>query len=228
MIALSLLAGFLPAETPVDPDRNEARRWAIDELGKPRYAEAKPSWFDELMDRFVEWLRSLNSDGSGPGQDWTWPIAILLALALVVAAVIVVRPRLNSGRKRPSATVFDEEAILDAVTFRSRAAAAAAQGDWSTAVVEQFRALVRSAEDRTVIDPQAGRTADEAAAQLGRAFSGSQAQLDEAARLFDTVKYGHAAAEAQHYRALQTLDRHLAALKPDYQGRTGHGLAVPR
>lgn len=228
MIALSLPAGFLPGETPVDPDRNEARRWAIDELSKPQYADAKPSWFDELMKGFVEWLRSLNSDGSGPGPDWTWPIAILLALALIVSAVIVVRPRLNAGRKRPSAAVFDEEAIVDAVTFRSRAAAAAARGDWSAAVVEQFRALVRSAEDRTVIDPQAGRTADEAAAQLGRAFSGSQAQLDEAARLFDSVKYGHAEAEPQHYEALRTLDSHLATLKPDYQGHPGRGLAVPR
>ncbi|WP_245413044.1 DUF4129 domain-containing protein [Arthrobacter celericrescens] len=228
MMALSVLAAALPAETPVDPDRNEARRWAIEELSKPQYADAKPSWFDKLMNDFLEWLRSLNSDGSGPGQDWTWPVAILLALALVVAAVIVVRPRLNSGRKRPSAAVFDEEAILDAVTFRSRAAAAAALGDWSTAVVEQFRALVRSAEDRTVIDPQAGRTADEAADQLGRAFSGSQAQLDEAARLFDAVKYGRAAAEAEQYESLRALDSHLATLKPDYQGRTGRGLAVPR
>jgi len=228
MIALSLLAGVLPAETPVDPDRNEARRWAIEELSKPQYADAKPSWFDELMNRFVEWLRSLNSDGSGPGQDWTWPVAILLAVALVITAIIVVRPRLNSARKRASAAVFDEEATLDAATFRSRASAAAARGDWSTAVVEQFRALVRSAEDRTVIDPQSGRTADEAAAQLGRAFSGSQAQLDDAARLFDTVKYGEGGAAAEQYESLRALDSHLATLKPDYQGRGSRGLAVPR
>lgn len=228
MTLLSVLAGFLPAETPVDPDRNEARRWAIEELSKPQYAEAKPSWFDKLVNDFLEWLRSLNSEGPGLGQDWTWPLVTLLAVALLVTAVIVVRPRLNSGRKRSSAAVFDEETTLDAGTFRSRAASAAARGDWNTAVVEQFRAIVRSAEDRTVIDPQAGRTADEAAAQLGRAFSRSQAQLDEAARLFDTVKYGHAAAEAEHYETLKALDSHLATLKPDFQGRTGRGLAVPR
>jgi hypothetical protein len=211
MTALSLLAGFLPAETPVDPDRNEARRWAIEELSKPQYADAKPSWFDKLVNDFLEWLRSLNSGGPGPGPDWTWPVAILLAIALVVTAVII-----------------DEETTLDAATFRSRAAAAASRGDWNTAVVEQFRALVRSAEDRTVIDPQAGRTADEAAAQLGRAFSGSQAQLDEAARLFDTVKYGHTEAGSENYATLQALDSRLATLKPDYQGRAGRGLAVPR
>ncbi len=228
MTALSALVGTLSTATPVDPDRNEARRWAIEELGKPQYADAKPSWFDELVNNFLEWLRSLNSDGPGQGQDWTWPLVILLAVALLVTAVIVVRPRLNAARKRSSATVFDEETTLDAGTFRSRAAAAAARGDWGAAVVEQFRALVRSAEDRTVIDPQAGRTADEAAAQLGRAFSGSQERLDAAARLFDAVKYGRAPADPQQYETVRTLDSELVTLKPDYLGKPGPGLAVPR
>lgn len=218
----------LPAATPVDPERDEARRWASEELSKAQYASAKPSWLDQLWDGFIEWLRSLNSSGPGVSPDWTWPLVVSLALALVVTAVIVVRPRLNASRKRNSAAVFDEDAALDAGAFRSRAADAAARGDWSTAVVEQFRALVRSAEDRTVIDAQAGRTADEAAAQLGQAFGGFREQLDAAAGLFDAVKYGRASAGAEQYESVRALDSGLDAMKPDYLGESGHGLAVPR
>ena len=228
MTVLSVFTAALPAATPVDPDRDEARRWAVEELSKPQYAEAKPNWFDQLVHDFLEWLRSLNSGDAGPGQDWTWPLVTLLAVALVVTAIIVVRPRFNTARKRTSAAVFDEESVLDAGTFRSRAAAAAARGDWSTAVVEQFRALVRSAEDRTVIDPQAGRTADEAAMQLGRAFSAGQIRLDAAAKLFDVVKYGRATADSGQYDTVRALDSELDKIKPDYRGKPAPGLAVPR
>ncbi|OFI39845.1 hypothetical protein BIU82_02015 [Arthrobacter sp. SW1] len=228
MTALSAMAAVLAADVPVDPDRNEARRWAIEELAKPQYAAAQPNWLEQLLDDFLEWLGSLNGDIPGPAPDWTWPLLVSLAVVLLIVAVIVVRPRLNAARKQASAAVFDAESNVDAGTFRKRAAAAAARGDWSTAVVEQFRAIVRSAEDRTVLDPQAGRTADEAAAQLARAFSGSQDRLETAAALFDAVKYGRAASGPEQYESLKSLDAELSTLKPDYLGDPGHRLAVPK
>lgn len=217
---------FAASEPPVDPDRAEAQRWAVEELSKPQYAAAKPSWIDQLWNQFIDWLRSLNGDSiSGPNIGV--PLIGALAVVLIVVAVIVVRPRLNA-RKKASAEVFDGEATVDADAFRARAAAAASRGDWQTAVVEQFRAVVRSAEDRAIIDVQAGRTADEAAAQLGRAFGEASSRLEEAARIFDGVKYGKATATASDHAAVLALDTGLSGMKPDYTGQPANGLAVPR
>lgn len=225
--ASASLAIFFPAlEPPVDPDREEARRWVVEELSKPQYASAKPSWIEEIWNQFVEWLRSLNGDSiSGPNIGI--PLIGALAVVLIVVAVMVVRPRLNA-RKRKSVEVFGDEPSVNADAFRTRASAAASRGDWQTAVVEQFRAVVRSAEDRAVIDIQAGRTADEAAAQLGRAFGMASARLGNAARLFDGVKYGKAAATASDHAAVLALDSELSAMKPDFSGQASNGLAVPR
>jgi hypothetical protein len=225
--ALASLALFSPPfEPPVDPDREEARRWAVEELSKAQYASAKPSWIDEVWNQFVEWLRSLNSD-SISGANIGLPLIGALAVVLIVVTVMVVRPRLNA-RKKKSAEVFDDEASVKADVFRARASAAASRGDWQTAVVEQFRAVVRSAEDRAVIDTQPGRTADEAAVQLGRAFAMASARLDNSARLFDGVKYGKAAATASDHASVLEVDTELSAMKPDFTGQPGNGLAVPR
>lgn len=224
MIPASLF--FLAFEPPVDPDREEAQRWAVDELSKPQYASAKPSWIDEMWNQFIEWLRSLNGDSIG-GPNIGAPLIGALAVVLIVVAVLVVRPRLNARRKM-SAEVFDGEGSVTADTFRARASGAAANGDWQTAVVQQFRAVVRSAEDRAIIDIQAGRTADEAAAQLGRAFKAASPSLDKAARLFDGVKYGKAPAAASDHAAVLALDTELSATKPDFAGQESTGLAAPR
>ena len=217
---------FAASEPPVDPDRGEAQRWAAEELSKPQYASAKPSWLAEMWNQFIDWLRSLNGDSIG-GANIGVPLIAALAVVLIVVAVIVVRPRLNA-RKKTSAKVFDGEPTVDADAFRARASAAASREDWQTAVVEQFRAVVRSAEERAVIDAQAGRTADEAAAQLGRAFGAASSRLEEAARIFDGVKYGKATATSSDHAAVLALDTGLSAMKPDFAGQSANGLAVPR
>jgi hypothetical protein len=226
-LSTSLALVLVSFEAPVDPDRGEAQRWAAEELSKPQYASAKPSWIAGIWNQFLDWLRSLNGE-SISGANIGVPLIGALAVVLIVVAVIVVRPRLNA-RKKASGKVFDGGGpALDADEFRARASAAASREDWQTAVVEQFRAVVRAAEDRAVIEVQPGRTADEAAAQLGRAFGEAGPRLEEAARIFDRVKYGKAPATASDHAAILALDTKLSAMKPDFAGQSANGLAVPR
>ena len=53
-----------------------------------------------------------------------------------------------------------------------------------------MRAIVRSLEERALLDPRPGRTADEAAAEAGRALPAHADRLRAAARDFDDVTYG--------------------------------------
>ncbi|BCW49087.1 hypothetical protein StoSoilB13_14290 [Arthrobacter sp. StoSoilB13] len=163
-----MIPALASTEPPVTPDRDEARRWAEEELSKAQYAQARPSWLDQLWRDFLDWLSSLEGDGTSPESNLAVPLIIALAVVLIVVAVFVVRPRLNATRKASVTGIYGKDTPVDAATYRKRALAAADDGDWPSAVVDQFRALVRSAEERDVIEARAGRTADEAAGHLGQ------------------------------------------------------------
>ncbi|WP_349627231.1 DUF4129 domain-containing protein [Arthrobacter sp. C9C5] len=225
--AVAVLSARLQPEPPVLPDRDDARRWAAEELAKAPYREAEPSWLDKALAEFGRWLRSLSGDGT-PGADggYAVPLLLIIAAVIIAVAVLVVRPRLNA--RRPAAKdVFDADAALSPDAHRERASAAAARGDWSAAVVEQFRALVRAAEERTVLDPQPGRTASEVAARLGRAFGAYARELEEAALTFDAARYGGADAGSPDHAALVRLDAALAGTTPDYRGTGSDALVRP-
>ena len=230
-VTAGLLAAALPsiglfqAEPPVLPGGDEARLWAEEELSKPKYSDATPGWLEDAWLNFLDWLNSLgSSDGTDTGA---LPLITVAAVIVIAVAIVLVRPRLNARRKNTSKAVFDADPSVSPDTYRQRAAAAAAVADWGTAVVEQFRAVVRSAEERTVIDPLPGRTADEVAASLGAAFSPVVWQLQRAATVFDAVRYGHARVDQQDFADIVALDDSISGLQPDFKGSPSHLLARP-
>lgn len=81
-----------------------------------------------------------------------------------------------------------------------------------------MRAIVRSLEERALLDPRPGRTADEAAAEAGRALPGHATRLRSAARDFDDVTYGGRTAGQSTYLALRALDTELDEAKPVLPG----------
>lgn len=202
----------MAAEPPVLPGADEARRWAAEELAKPEYREAAPSWLDSLWRNFLDWLQSL--DGSpGDAAPVPSPVIALVIAAIIAAAVILARPRLNA-RVRQARDVFERETVLTAADYRNRAETAAAAGRWGDAVVDRFRAVVRSAENRTILDTQPGRTADEAANALSVPFAGEAGRLARAAATFDGIRYGSRAADSADYQDMVALDGALDAAKP--------------
>ena len=206
----------MAAEPPVRPGAGEARRWAEEELAKREYRDAAPSWLGTLWRNFLDWLQSL--DGSqGDAAPVPSPVIALVIAAIIAAAVILARPRLHA-RSRQARDVFEREPTLDATDYRARAEAAAAAGKWGDAVVDRFRAVVRSAEDRAILDPQPGRTADEAARALSVPFSSQSGRLARAAATFDGVRYGNRAADSGDYRQMVELDTALDAMKPATAG----------
>ncbi|MFC8038669.1 DUF4129 domain-containing protein [Paenarthrobacter sp. NPDC057355] len=227
-IPADVIGPILSMEPPVTPDREEARRWAIEELSKPQYPDATPGWLEQLWRDFLDWLSSLEGDGTGADTNFALPLIVILAVALIVVAIFVVRPRLNARRASRHEDIYGQDSTMDADGYRTRASAAADDGDWAAAVVDQFRALVRSAEEREVIDVRAGRTADEASAQLGQVFGAAQQRLDAAARLFDAVRYGEQGATREDFGSIRDLDAELLTSKPDFAGSAHQGFAAPR
>lgn len=203
----------MSAEPPVLPDAEQARRWAAEELAKPEYREAQPSWLEAAWHDFLEWLGSLDGT-SGPDGSVPTPVIGIVIVLVIAVALVLARPRLNPAARKPK-DVFGAETIVTATDYRRRAAEAAAAGRWGDAVVDRFRALVRSAEDRAVIDAQPGRTADETARELSVPFRSEAQRLAQAAAAFDAVRYGNRPAGGAVYQDMVRLDDALAAAKPE-------------
>ena len=215
MITAAILPMLHPADVPVVPGADEARRWAQEELSRKIYQDAKPGWTDELFamlkKAFQELLGKMGMADASVGLS----VAVALVLVAVVVIILVVRPRLNRKRAATSA-VFDSETALSAAHHRSLARAAAASGDFGTAVNEQFRALVRAAEERDVSVPALGLTATEIVGVLDRAFPSHRAALDRSAELFNAVRYGKVPPTSSMYQELLATDSALAATTPVY------------
>lgn len=199
----------LPVGVPVDPDRETAHRWLLEELSGPEYSTA-PS----LLDRLLTWLGDL-FDGLTLGEG-RFPVAFVLVVVVVLVAAIawwVAGPVRLARRRRRSVVVLDGDERT-AAELRAAADAAAARGDWSAAVLDRFRALVRSLEERVVLDERPGRTAQEAAHDAAARLPAVGAELHDAARLFDDVCYGTLPAGPDDDRRLRDLDERARELRP--------------
>lgn len=210
---------------PVVPDADQAREWAEQELSRTVYQEAKPS----LLDRFWRWVGDFLAnllDGLS-GVDPTLGVLLLAAgAAAVLAAVLfLIKPRLNARRRKE---LFDAEDIKVAVDHRLLAEEAAARGEWDTALAERLRAVIRSAEERVILEPRAGRTAAEAGRALAASFPAAAEEIAWLARRFDEVRYGHLGADSADAARARDLDSLLERSNPSASPVAGAVLAVPR
>ncbi|MFF4655212.1 DUF4129 domain-containing protein [Streptomyces sp. NPDC001381] len=198
-----------PLTIPRDPAREAARR----ELSKRLYHENDPSLLQRALDTLWGWIGDLFDSASAatPGG----ALGVLVVLTAVVAVVGALWWRLGTPRRHPAsaATLFDDRP-RNAAEHRAAAAAHAAQGHWNQAVQERMRAIVRSLEERALLDARPGRTADEAAAEAGRTLPSHADRLRAAAREFDDVTYGGRSATEQAYHRIADLDLDLERTKP--------------
>ncbi|MCP3822142.1 DUF4129 domain-containing protein [Streptomyces sp. A3M-1-3] len=213
------MATLLPGgeEPPVTDPRVPAREAAERELSKPMYHENDPGLFQRALSRFWEWVDELFSAASRatPGGTLGLLVIVLLAVLLVVALWW----RLGTPRRTAAlgGVLFDDRP-RSAAEHRTAAEAHAKAHRWTEAVQERMRAVVRSLEERTLLDPRPGRTADEAAAEAAGPLPGHAEDLRAAARAFDDVTYGGRAADEPAYLRLRDLDLALERTKPVLSG----------
>ncbi|MGW0704858.1 DUF4129 domain-containing protein [Streptomyces sp. NPDC002643] len=210
-------------EPPITLPRDPAREAAKDELSKRMYHENDPSWYERAMDAFWEWLDKVFGAASAatPGGALGLAIIVLAVLALIGALWW----RLGTPRRTPtsSAALFDDRP-RSAAEHRAAAEAQAAQGHWNQAVQERMRAVVRSLEERALLDVRPGRTADEAASEAGRTLPAHADRLRAAARDFDDVTYGGRSADEGTYRRLAALDDEVERAKPMLAGTSARSM----
>jgi hypothetical protein len=193
------------AGAPVDVDRDEARDAARRELSEAAYRQHEPSLYDRVvgwvLERLLELLQQI---GGGSGTRGFLGLLALAVLALLV--IVAIRLRLGPlGAKKPADALFAGRERT-AAEHRRAAEDLAGQGRWADAVRERLRAIIREFEQRGLLEPRPGRTADEAADEAGAALPEHAAGLRAGARIFDDVWYGGRPATADGYGRLRDLD----------------------
>ena len=212
MIATTL--ALVRLDVPVTPDSAEAQRWIIQELSKPEYRAAQPTWFDRASKAFWDWLQSLKIDG-GPGvQGPILIIALIVVVAALVAAFFIFgAPRLNR-RSAGGGVLFGEDDARDASAMRRSAEEAAARSDWVLAIEEIFRSVARGLAERTLVTVSPGTTARDFAVRAGTVLPAFSERLSAAASAFDDVRYLSRAGTEAAYRSASALESDLRATRP--------------
>jgi hypothetical protein len=199
---------ILPLSVPVDLGREAARDAAREELSRQVYQEARPG----LAQRALQWLYEhvvdlLDNVGNASPGGFAGVIAIVL---LIVAAIVAVRLKVGPfGKSRRTEDPLFVGGPRSADEHRRAADAHAAAGEWAEAVRERLRAVIRSLEERALLDPRPGRTADEAAVEAGAALPECAASLRGGARVFDEIWYGGRSASAASDQVVRDLDEQV-------------------
>lgn len=199
-----------PALEPVS--RDAARHAAERELSKQLYQQAEPSPVQRLLQAFFDRLQDALGQASEAAPGGLWGLVGLLLL--LVALVVVVRLRVGPLARTTRLDPFDGLAApLTAAEHRRRADEHAAAGRYAEAVRERLRAVVGELEQRAILEPRAGRTATEVAAEAGLALPALTGELRRAAGIFDDIWYGGRPATAESDAAVRALDEHVRAAR---------------
>ena len=202
-------------DVPVDIDRDAAREAAHTELSKHIYDEAQPPLAIRIIRWIVRWFSDL-LDRVAAATPGGWYGVVILLGVLAVAAYAVLR---RTGMVRGTAASRQDHPLFSPMTrsaaeHRRVADAAAATGDWETAVQERFRAVIRTLEERGLIEDRPGRTADEAARAGGAVLPASADALARSAWMFDSIAYGGRPASALQDEQLRSLDAGVRTARP--------------
>lgn len=223
---LAVLAGVV-TEVPVDPDAETARRWAEQELADPIYHQG-----ESLLQVVLRWIQerfaeAQNALSTMNGRSAAIVLGSVVIIGVVVTLLVVGPVRRSRRSQRSSVEVFVDDNRTVAELRRSADTLAAA-GRWSEAVLDRFRAILRSLEKRAVVDERPGRTAHEAAVQAAAVLPPCAADLHRASRMFDDVCYGDVEAGRDDDAWLRQVDDAVQNTRPVAAATGSRVLVAPR
>ncbi|MEO8529207.1 MAG: DUF4129 domain-containing protein [Pseudolysinimonas sp.] len=203
-----MIAG-LPTDVPVDPGDDQAREWLQQELGNTIAPPAEPDWWN-----FPSTPRAPGEVVNTGGTVGVVIGIVILIAILGVAFWIFGLPRLRR-RSKVTGDLFGEDDDRSAVSIRTAAEKAAAVGDYTSAVVEAFRAMARDLAERGIVHTFPGTTARDFGRRAGAVFPATTERLVVAAAVFDGVRYLGRVGSAEEWERMSSLAAELrGARKP--------------
>ncbi len=188
-----------------------------------------PSLLTRIWHDITHWLSSLVNTTAAGSPSWWGLILLGVAVAAAVAVVMYwLGPTRTRKQARSSPVLAGQPRSAD--EHREEADRLAASSRYGEAMIERIRAIARDLESREILLRKPARTARELAVEAGAAFPAEAAELTEAARHFDDVRYGGRAGTEPGYRRIRDLDVRLkaaAAISADQAGYAPVPVGLP-
>jgi hypothetical protein len=204
-----VIAAISGMAAPDPVTRTGAQDAARLELSKRAYHHDDPTLAERVLkwiaDRLGKLLDAAPRHAPGHG------VGLVLIIVFVAVVVAVVATRVGRLRRSPRADeplLGDER--LTAAVHRRRAEQFANEAKWAEAIRERLRAITRELEERGVLDPRPGRTADELCVEAAAQLPAVASDLRRAATIFDDVWYGGRTASRADEQVLHALDDRVA------------------
>ena len=196
----------------VEIGRDAARQAAAEELSRSRYSQE--SLFERVWRWFWEALAGLLDRIGGGGAGGLVSLVLLVAVLVGLVALLVWSLRRMTRTRRTRTAQVLADVTTTAAEHRQAAEEHAREGRWAAAVQERVRALARTLEERDILMPSPGRTADELASEAAMLLPSLSSDLAGAARLFDAVTYGEHSGTPEDYSTVCALDDTLQSTEP--------------
>jgi hypothetical protein len=196
-------------DPPLTPGGDDARSLLRRELLHPEYHR------DNLLLRLVEWLQRVLDNGLTAAQQApaSSVFAVMLVALLLVSGLVLMAARARRTQHLPAPRAVLTGEVVTAAELRGRAEAALAEGRFSEALVEAFRAVALRQVELDRIDDAPGATAHEVALALAEVFPEQASDVHRCAALFDLVLYGGRTATRAQADDVLGLDERLRVLK---------------
>jgi hypothetical protein len=205
--------------TPPPVTGGQGRGMARHELRKPIYHQNDPSLLSRLLQKIHDWLNSLVSTGRDPvgtaqhGSSSGY-VSLFVILGFLVAVAALAAWWLWRHRNAKSRSKALHEKESSAAEHRSAAQRLADAGKWAEAIRERLRGIARDLEERAILQPRPGRTADELAREAAPALPELAGDLAQGVRIFDDVWYGGRQGTREGYDFLTGLEHRIRKTKP--------------
>ena len=192
--------------------RGTGQRLARAELSKAIY-HPHQSLPQRILNGIGELLSDLSQAGRAFPGGW-WAVVALAALLATLITVVLSRTGPLARSRRAAGQPMGSSGPLSAADHRLRAGRLAAAGDYAGAILERVRAIARELDERAVLSPRAGRTANEMAGEAGAALPAEAGALRGAALMFDDICYGERPGTRENYALVSELDTRIRAAAP--------------
>jgi hypothetical protein len=192
--------------------REAGQRLARAELSKAIYHPHQPL-IQRVLNAIGDLLNDLTQAGRAFPGGW-WAAVALAALLAAVVTVVLTRTGPLARSRRAAGQLMPGSGPLSAADHRARAGRLAAAGDYAGAILERVRAIARDLDERAVLTPRAGRTANEMAEEAAAALPAEGDALRGAALMFDDICYGERPGTQRGYALVSELDARISAAAP--------------
>lgn len=191
--------------------QRDARSEANDVLQQVEFADAKPTWWDNLTRRAgMWWARHFLFEGASKSAKISARIVLevlLFGTPLVLLALWLLR-QIREERFVPEVSRGSSEGRAPSISWGDEARACAERGAWRDAVHALYWQTISRFEERRVWATTRSRTPREYVALL-EPGSERRRLLREQTALLEMIWYGHLEANEEHYRRAEDLTKEL-------------------